>query len=131
MIIVQRLSKENESLGDGSEVVVLGDGLYVNENQHNDAISAEDALGALRIFNAEAATAGSSGNGTYNINQFIAADFNQSGAVTAADAADILTYIVDGEAAGVPVPEWVYLNESDMTVGTTANDLNGSQCGLR
>ena len=119
-------SKKTESLGDGSEVVVLGDGLYVNENQHNDAISAEDALGALRIFNAEAATAGSSGDGTYNINQLIAADFNQSGAVTAADAADILTYIVDGEAAGVPVPEWVYLNQADVTVGTTANDLNAT-----
>ena len=71
------------------------------------------------------------GNGagsTYSVSQLIAADFNQSGAVTAADAADILSYIVDGEKAGVPVPEWVYVNESDITKGdaTDGSNFNGS-----
>ena len=62
------------------------------------------------------------------MSQLIAADFNQSGAVTAADAADILSYIVDGEKAGVPVPEWVYVNESDITKGdvTDGSNFNGS-----
>ena len=44
--------------------MVLGDGIYANENAHNDAVSAEDALGALKIHTAEAGAAGSSGAGS-------------------------------------------------------------------
>ena len=103
-----------DSLADGSEVVLLGDSLYLNENKYDDAVSAQDALGALRIANMESNSTGTSAT-SYSKEQIIAADFNQSGVVTAGDAADILSYIVDGAEPGVAVPEWVYVNTSDIT----------------
>ena len=94
-------------LSDGSEYVILGDGLYLNENMYNDAVGAEDALGALKIHKAAVSE---DIDTVYSKEAIIAADFNQSGEVTAADAADILSYIVNGETPGLAMPEWVYVN---------------------
>ena len=37
------------TIADGSEVVALAEGWYMNERESNDAVGAEDALGALRV----------------------------------------------------------------------------------
>ena len=48
---------------------------------------------------------------TYSQAQIIAADFNQSGAVSSADAFDILQYSVFGETTNGLLPKWVYIDD--------------------
>ena len=103
----------SETIADGSDIVLLGEGFYFNPENGYDAIGAEDALGALKV----ALDAAANGD-TYSQAQIIAADFNQSGAVSSADAYDILQYSVFGETVSGAVPKWVYIDDID-TSGST------------
>ena len=109
-------------IADGSDIVILGDGFYVNENAAKDAVGAEDALGALRIFQAEQYLAGSSAT-IFSEAAIIAADFNGSGEVDAADAHDILSYSVHGENANDPLPEWIYIDDIGGIKGLTGANV--------
>ena len=95
-----------ETIADGSDIVLLGENYYENPGDYEDAIGAEDALGALMV-----ARGGATGSVTYNQSQIIAADFNQSGSVTSADAFDILQYSVFGFQPNGAVPKWVYVDD--------------------
>ena len=102
-----------EMVSDGSDVVVLGERYYSNPGDRVDGIGADDALGALRIALEAATDAGSS---AYTQAQTIAADFNQSGEVNAADAYDILRYSVFGEEENGPIAKWVYVRDVETPV---------------
>jgi len=94
-------------LTDGSEFVALADGWYLNSREANDAIGAEDALGALRV---SRDTANDPANNTYSQAEIIAADFNLNGEVSAADAYDILQFAVSGPDAVTGTAKWVYID---------------------
>jgi hypothetical protein len=97
-----------ESIADGSDIALLGEGFYENPETSEDAIGAEDALGALLI-------ASDTAGDTYDQSQIIAADFNESGNVSSADAYDILHYAVFGVQDGGAVPKWVYIDDVEAT----------------
>ena len=103
-------------IADGSEVVALADGFYANEYAYNDAVGAEDALGALRISKDTATDA--DGNNVYSQSEIIAADFDMNGQVTAADAYDILQYAVAGHELGKGTAKWVYIDDLDSNDAT-------------
>ena len=103
-------------IADGSEVVALADGFYANEYAYNDAVGAEDALGALRISKDTATDA--DGNNVYSQSEIIAADFDMDGQVTAADAYDILQYAVAGHELGKGTAKWVYIDDLDSNEAT-------------
>ena len=103
----------SETIADGSDIVLLGEGFYQNPNNRYDAVGADDAMAALYV-----ARGGASGTTAYSQAQIIAADFNQSGAVSSADAYDILQYSVFGETVSGAVPKWVYIDDID-TSGST------------
>ena len=113
---------QNEVIGsgamiaDGSEVVALADGFYANEYAYNDAVGAEDALGALRISKDTATDA--DGNNVYSQSEIIAADFDMDGQVTAADAYDILQYAVAGHELGKGTAKWVYIDDLNSNEAT-------------
>jgi hypothetical protein len=98
-------------VSDGSDVVLLGESVYLNPGLNIDAISATDALGALKIANDDTG---------YSQSQIIAADFDASGDVSAMDAYNILHYAVFGEGSGDEIPTWVYIDDIDS--GTAAAD---------
>ena len=93
-----------ETVADGSDIVVLGESFYINPENRYDAIGADDVLAALYV-----TRGGATGNVIYTQAQIIAADFNQSGAVSSADAFDILQYSVFGETTNGLLPKWVYI----------------------
>ena len=107
-----------EDISDGSDIVLLGENYYENPGDRLDAIGADDALAALYV-----ARGGADGSVTYNQSQIIAADFNQSGSVTSADAFDILQYSVFGFQPNGAVPKWVYVDdiESGSSTGGTSS----------
>ena len=94
---------------DGSEVVAMGDGLYINERASNDAVGAEDALAALTIATDAKADA-TAANAKYNAQQLISADFDRDGEITSRDAYEILRHSVYGPEDGKPVSEWIYVD---------------------
>ena len=96
------------AIDDGSEVVALAEGWYMNERQANDAIGAEDALGALRVSRDSAVDPA---NNIYSQPEIIAADFNLDGKVTAADAYDILQFAVSGPDSVSGTAKWVYIDD--------------------
>ena len=98
---------EAASISDGSEVVVLADGWYLNDRSATDAVGAEDALGALRVSRDSAMDAA---NNIYEQSEIIAADFNLDGKVTAADAYDILQFAVAGPDNVSGNAKWVYID---------------------
>ena len=102
-------------IADGSEVVALADGFYANEYAYNDAVGAEDALGALRI---SKDTATDADDNVYSQSEIIAADFDMDGQVTAADAYDILQYAVAGHELGKGTAKWVYIDDLDSNEAT-------------
>ena len=106
------------TINDGAEVVALGDGIYINERSYNDAIGAEDALGALRISKATAAMVADQ---FYSKAEVIAADFNMDGKVSSADAYDILQYAVKGPEPDSPMAKWVYIDDIDGVVEGVPN----------
>ena len=96
------------SVADGAEVTVLAESLYQNEQAYNDAIGAEDALGALKI---SRDTAASVAENNYSQVEIIAADFNLDGQVSSADAYDILEFAVHGNQPGGPTARFVYIDD--------------------
>ena len=106
-----------ESVADGSDIALLGEGFYENPETYEDAIGAEDALAALIIAN-------DSAGDTYDQSQIIAADFNESGDVNSADAYDILHYAVFGAQDGGAIPKWVYID--DIESGTSTGGVSSS-----
>jgi hypothetical protein len=108
------------TISDGSEAVVLADGIYVKSNIFDDAVGAVDAIGASLIAAKEAEQAGSTG-AIYSSEALIAADFNQDNKVTAADASDILRYVVNGEEPGNYIPEWTFVDRIDTVTIDASN----------
>ena len=111
-------------IADGSEVTVLGDGVYVNELAYNDAVGAEDALAALVIAQ-DAITDQVTANNTYTAQQMISADFDGNGKVETKDAYEILRHSVYGPEEGEPMAEWIYidnLSSSDVKVNDVSYD---------
>jgi len=108
-----------ESVADGSDIALLGEGFYENPETYEDAIGAEDALAALIIANDAAGD-------TYDQSQIIAADFNESGDVNSADAYDILHYALFGAQDGGATPKWVYIDdvESGTSTGGTSSSVD-------
>ena len=98
----------DNTIKDGSEVTALADKIYLNEQAYNDAIGAEDALGALKI-SRDGATKASENK--YSQTEIIAADFNMDGKVSSADAYDILNFSVHGVQPGAPKANWVYVDD--------------------
>ena len=98
----------DNTIKDGSEVTALADKIYLNEQAYNDAIGAEDALGALKI-SRDGATKVSENK--YSQTEIIAADFNMDGKVSSADAYDILNFSVHGVQPGAPKANWVYVDD--------------------
>ena len=96
-------------VSDGSDVVLLGESVYLNPGLNIDAISATDALGALKIATDDTG---------YSQSQIIAADFDADGVVEAMDAYNILHYAVFGEGSGDEVPTWVYIDDIDSGTAT-------------
>ena len=103
---------------DGSEVVALAEGFYMNERNYDDAVGAEDALGALRISRDIAVSAATS---NYSQAEIIAADFDMDGEVSAADAYDILQYAVAGHEPGGGTAKWVFIDELNSNEATASN----------
>jgi len=103
-------------VSDGSDVALVGDRYYSNPGNRMDAVGAEDALAALKIAREAAIDAADSG---FTQAQILAADFNQSGTVSAADAYDILQYSVHG--SGVYSPEWIYVENVEDGESITTN----------
>jgi hypothetical protein len=97
-------STQTFQVSDGSDVVLLGESFYLNPGLNIDAISATDALGALKIATDDTG---------YSQSQIIAADFDADGEVSAMDAYNILHYAVFGEGSGDEVPTWVYIDDID------------------
>ena len=108
----------NTSVADGGEVTALAEAIYTNEKAFNDAIGAEDALGALKVSRDGAMTAA---DNMYSQAQIIAADFNMDGAVTSADAYDILQYAVHGHESNGPTAKWVYIDKINTNEATPKN----------
>ena len=108
----------DNSVADGAEVTALADAIYTNEQAYNDAIGAEDALGALKISRDGATTVA---NNTYSQTEIIAADFNMDGSVSAADAYDILQYAVHGHESGGPTAKWIYVDNIAGNQATPGN----------
>jgi len=104
-------SAQTFEVSDGSDVVLLGEGIYLNPGLNIDAISATDALGALKI--AADATGRSQ-------SQIIAADFDADGTVSAMDAYNILHYAVFGEGSNAEVPRWVYIDDIESSGATNS-----------
>ena len=96
-------------VSDGSDVVLLGESVYLNPGLNIDAISATDALGALKIATDDTG---------YSQSQIIAADFDADGVVEAMDAYNILHYAVFGEGSEDEVPTWVYIDDIDSGTAT-------------
>ena len=95
------------TVGDGAEVTALAEPLYMNEKAYNDAIGAEDALGALKISRDMAGTAAQN---KYSQVEIIAADFNMDGKVSSADAYDILEFAVHGNGPRGPTAKFVFID---------------------
>ena len=105
-------------VNDGSDVVLLGETYYENPMSNKDAIGAEDALGALMIASSPAG---------FGNDQFIAADFDENGIVTAMDAYNIMRYAVYGEETDKDVPIFSYIDRLDgetITPATISFDNN-------
>ena len=96
----------------------MAEKLYVNEQAYNDAIGAEDALGALKISRDMATT---KAENTYSQTEIIAADFNMDGEVSSADAYDILEFAVHGNQPGGPTAKFVYIDGVDSNDATPKN----------
>jgi hypothetical protein len=94
------------TVNDGSDIVLLGNSYYENPMTNQDAVGAEDALGALMI--ATDMLPGSSQA------QMIAADFDESGDVSSWDAYNIMRYAVYGEETGGDYPTWSYIDNVEM-----------------
>ena len=92
----------------------------MNERESNDAVGAEDALGALRVSRDHAADPA---NNIYSQPEIIAADFNLDGQVTAADAYDILQFAVSGPESVDGMAKWVYIDDIGSN-GATADHVH-------
>jgi hypothetical protein len=106
------------AIADGSEVVALGEGWYMNDRLSSDAIGAEDALGALRVSRDSSIDPD---NNIYKQSEIIASDFNLDGKVTAADAYDILQFAVAGPDNVAGHAKWVYIDGIDDNGATASN----------
>jgi len=100
---------------DGIDLTVIGDLDYVNARP-TKAITAQDALDALRLAVGLDTTSGSKDAFSY-----IAADFNQSGKVTAQDALEILKYAVGLEGQDA---EWKFFDSDGDYSGISRSNTN-------
>jgi len=121
---------------DGIDLTVIGDLDYVNARP-TKAITAQDALDALRLAVGLDTTSGSKDAFSY-----IAADFNQSGKVTAQDALEILKYAVglegqdaewkffdsDGDYSGISRSNTTF--DEGITAQNIATNLDMSMTGI-
>ena len=100
---------------DGIDLTVIGDLDYVNARP-TKAITAQDALDALRLAVGLDTTSGSKDAFSY-----IAADFNQSGKVTAQDALEILKYAVGLKGQDA---EWKFFDSGGDYSGISRSSTN-------
>jgi len=100
---------------DGIDLTVIGDLDFVNARP-TKAITAQDALDALRLAVGLDTTSGSKDAFSY-----IAADFNQSGKVTAQDALEILKYAVGLEGQDA---EWKFFDSDGDYSGISRSNTN-------
>ena len=94
------------TVNDGSDIVLLGNSYYENPMTNQDAVGAEDALGALMIATDMLHSSSQA--------QMIAADFDESGDVSSWDAYNIMRYAVYGEETGGDYPTWSYIDNVEM-----------------
>lgn len=92
------------SVDDGSDIAVIGQGIYENPEGFEAAIGSQDALGAFRIF--------TEAGGSYTPENIIAADFDASGSVDVMDVYNILNYAVNGYTDTGILPTWSYLSDT-------------------
>ena len=103
---------------DGSDVTLLGDSFYINPFSELRSITSNDASTALKMAVADPAA------GVYDEADFIAADFNRDGEVTAGDAFDILqtaAYIDPDDQESYPT--WFYVRDLDTSDSTAKVEL--------
>jgi len=100
---------------DGIDLTVFGDLAYTNTSPKK-AITAQDALDALRLAVGLETTSGSKDAFSY-----IAADFNQSGKVTAQDALEILKYAAGLEGQDA---EWKFFDSDGDYSGISRSNTN-------
>ena len=120
--LVEELSAVTDDRGrflievdDGIDLTIYGDLSYVNERP-TKAITAQDALDALRLAVGLSTTAGSKDASAY-----IAADFNQNGRVSAQDALEILKYAVGLEGQDA---EWKFFDSEGDYSGISRSNTN-------
>ena len=87
-----------------SDAMVWLDGMLAYDNLASRAITAQDALEALRL-----AVGMTTSSGSQSAHDYIAADFNQDGRVTAQDALEILRYAV--RIPDAIEAEWIFIDD--------------------
>ena len=103
-----------QTIEDGAYLHVYADADFTNVSPTR-AITAQDALEALRLSVGMKTTGGQSDAFT-----FISADFNQNGRVTAQDALDILRFVVNSPDA--LQADWAFVNtDGDYSAVTKSN----------
>jgi hypothetical protein len=101
-LVTDDQGKVTSAFDDGAQIMVCADATFTNVAPTR-AVTAQDALEALRLSVGMTTTGGQSDAFT-----FIAADFNENGRVSSQDALEILRYAVRAE--GALEADWVFLD---------------------